>query len=106
MLILRLLKNRLGWPLTLSKLVAAEMAIANNFLWNDLWTFGDLAERQGDGLARLRRFARFNAICGAGLALSVTLLNVQVGIFKLNPYLSNAVAIAVTTSWNFSMNKI
>jgi len=38
MLILWLLKGRLGWPLTLSKLVAAETAMANNFLWNDLWT--------------------------------------------------------------------
>ena len=106
MLVLWLLKGRLGWPLTLSKLVAAEMAIASNFLWNDLWTFGDLAQRQGYGFARLRRFVRFNAICAAGLALSVGLLTMQVGIFKLNPYLANAVAIGVTTGWNFWMNKI
>jgi len=40
--ILWLLKGR--WmALTLSKLVAAETAMASNFLWNDLWTFGDLA---------------------------------------------------------------
>ena len=106
MLILWMLRGRLGWPLALSKLVAAEMAIVSNFLWNDLWTFGDLAKRQGHGLARLRRFARFNLICGAGLALSVTLLTMQVGILKFNPYFANAVAIAVTTSWNFWMNKI
>jgi dolichol-phosphate mannosyltransferase len=106
MTILWLLRGRLGWPLTAAKLVAAEMAIANNFLWNDLWTFGDVARQQGYGLTRLRRFAKFNAICAAGLALSVGLLEMQVGIFRINPYLANGVAIAVTTGWNFWMNKI
>ena len=90
----------------MSKLIGAELAIVNNFLWNDLWTFGDLAALHGDGLARLRRFGKFNAICAAGLALSVGLLEMQVGIFKINPYLANAVAIGVTTGWNFWMNKI
>src|SRR5437016_5341434 len=43
-------------------------------IWNDLWTFGDLAEKQGYGMARLRRFAKFNGICAARLVLSVGLL--------------------------------
>jgi len=76
MLVLWLLKGRARWPLTTSKLVGAEMAIVNNFLWNDLWSFGDLAALQGDGLLRLRRFGKFNAICAAGLALSVGLLDI------------------------------
>jgi dolichol-phosphate mannosyltransferase len=106
MTVLWLLKGRLGWPLTAAKLVAAEMAIASNFLWNDLWTFGDVARQQGYGLARLRRFAKFNAICAAGLALSVGLLVMQVGTFGMNAFVANAVAIAITTGWNFWMNKI
>jgi dolichol-phosphate mannosyltransferase len=106
MFVLWLLNGRGGWPLTAAKLVGAEMAMVNNFLWNDLWTFGDLAALQGHGLARLRRFGKFNAICAAGLALSVGLLDMQVGVFKMNPYLANAIAIAVTTGWNFWMNKI
>ncbi|TMB14100.1 MAG: glycosyltransferase [Deltaproteobacteria bacterium] len=106
MAILWVLSGRLRWPLTPSKLVAAEMAMANNFLWNDLWTFGDLAEKQGYGMARLRRFAKFNGICAAGLVLSVGLLEMQVGIFRINTYVANAVAIAVTTGWNFWMNKV
>jgi dolichol-phosphate mannosyltransferase len=106
MAVLWLLRGRLAWPLTPSKLVAAEMAMASNFLWNDLWTFGDLAEKQGYGTARLRRFAKFNGICAAGLALSVGLLEMQVGIFGINTYVANAAAIAVTTGWNFWMNKI
>jgi len=57
-------------------------------------------------MARLRRFGKFNAICAAGLALSVGLLDMQVGLFGINPYAANAVAIAVTTGWNFWMNKV
>jgi dolichol-phosphate mannosyltransferase len=106
MLCLWLLKDRLGWALTPAKLLAAELAIVNNFLWNDVWTFADLAEEQGYGLARLKRLGKFNAICLAGLALSVGLLTMQVAVFRLNPYLANAVAIAATTGWNFWMNKI
>jgi dolichol-phosphate mannosyltransferase len=106
MAILWLLRGRMGLPLTISKLIAAETAMASNFLWNDLWTFGDVARQQGYGMARLRRFLRFNAICAAGLALSVGLLEMQVAIFGLNPYLANGIAICVTTGWNFWMNKI
>ena len=36
----------LGWGLTRSKLLAAEAAIINNFLWNDVWTFGDVSAHQ------------------------------------------------------------
>jgi dolichol-phosphate mannosyltransferase len=39
----------LGWGLTRSKIVAAELAILNNFLWNDRWTFGDISRRQRGG---------------------------------------------------------
>jgi dolichol-phosphate mannosyltransferase len=95
----------LGWGLTRSKVLAAEAAIVNNFLWNDVWTFGDIATRLGGGAARLKRFAKFNLICAMGLALSVLLLALQVDVLRLNRYFANAVAIAVVTAWNFWMNK-
>jgi dolichol-phosphate mannosyltransferase len=31
--------SRLGWNITLSKICAAEIAMINNFIWNELWTF-------------------------------------------------------------------
>jgi dolichol-phosphate mannosyltransferase len=46
MAILYLLHTTLGLPLTRSKLVAAELAIINNFSWNDAWTFADISLRQ------------------------------------------------------------
>jgi dolichol-phosphate mannosyltransferase len=95
----------LGWGLTRSKVLAAEAAIVNNFLWNDAWTFGDLAKKLGGGRARLKRFATFNLICAMGLALSVLLLSLQVDILHVNRYVANAVAIVLVTAWNFWMNK-
>jgi dolichol-phosphate mannosyltransferase len=35
--------NRLGWNITLSKICAAEIAMINNFIWNELWTFRSLS---------------------------------------------------------------
>jgi len=31
--------NRLGWNIAWSKLGAAEIALVNNFVWNEVWTF-------------------------------------------------------------------
>jgi len=94
----------LGWGLTRSKIVAAELAIINNFVWNDYWTFRDLAVRQPGLRARLRRFLKFNLVCLSGLVLNVILLNVQFNLLEMNRYLANAVAIALVMGWNFWLN--
>jgi len=94
----------LGWGLTRSKLIASEMAILNNFLWNDAWTFGDLAARQHGLGARLRRFGKFQLICLAGVVLNTVLLNLQFNLLGMNRYVANAVAIGAVTAWNFWLN--
>lgn len=93
-----------GWGLVASKLVAAEVAILHNFLWNDAWTFADRVAAPGSGLSRLQRLLRFNLVCGAGLALSVGILGVLCERLGVSRYLANAVAIAVVTLWNFSLS--
>ena len=94
----------LGWALSRSKIIAGEVAIVNNFLWNDLWTFSDISSRQQGWNSRIRRFIKFNVVCLMGLILNVLLLNVFVGLLHLNPYLSNLLAIAIVTIWNFWIN--
>jgi dolichol-phosphate mannosyltransferase len=94
----------LGWGLSLSKALAAETAILNNFLWNDLWTFRDLAAGQAGWHLRVRRFGKFNLICLLGIALNVLLLNVQVHLLQMNVYVANLIAILLVSVWNFSMN--
>jgi dolichol-phosphate mannosyltransferase len=99
----------LGLPLTRSKIVAAELAIINNFLWNDFWTFRDISRLQPGKRQRLKRLVKFNLICLAGLIINVLILNLlfnQLG-FRYLPYgryLANLVAIAIVTVWNFWFN--
>ena len=96
--------SMLAWPLTRSKIIASELAIINNFLWNDLWTFGDITRRQPSKKQQLKRFIKFNLICLAGLVLNVILLNLFFNVFGLNRYLANFCAIAIVTFWNFWVN--
>jgi dolichol-phosphate mannosyltransferase len=97
-------QRTLGWNLTVSKIIAAEVAIFNNFLWNDIWTFRGLGAERTCWLPRLIRLGRFNLICAAGIALSVLLLNVQVYWLQMNVYLANFISIVLVSLWNFFMN--
>ncbi|MBI4785163.1 MAG: glycosyltransferase [Oscillatoriophycideae cyanobacterium NC_groundwater_1537_Pr4_S-0.65um_50_18] len=96
--------STLAWGLTRSKIMASEVAILNNFLWNDRWTFGDISSRQRGKRKRLRRFVKFNLICLAGLILNVLLLNFLFNVLGINRYVANLLAIAIVTVWNFWLN--
>ncbi|MCO5053402.1 MAG: GtrA family protein [Verrucomicrobiae bacterium] len=86
----------------LSKPVAAEVAIVNNFAWNEFWTFADTpAATQTHWQARFRRFAKFNLICLAGIGLSLALIKAQLNWLGMNVYLANLIAIIVVSLWNF-----
>jgi dolichol-phosphate mannosyltransferase len=96
--------NTLALPLTRSKIIAGEVAILNNFLWNDAWTFADVAMQQKGLKQRLKRFLKFNIICLAGLAINVLVLNLVFNFVIFNRYIANLIAIAVATVWNFWVN--
>ena len=101
--------SSLGLPLTRSKIIAGELAIINNFLWNDLWTFRDISARQSSKKQALKRFAKFNLICLAGLVLNVLILNLLYNFlgFKhlpYGPYVANMIAIVAVTLWNYWLN--
>lgn len=96
--------STLALPLTRSKIIASELAIINNFLWNDWWTFGDISRRQPGKRQQLKRLLKFNLICLAGLILNVLLLNLFFNVFGLNRYAANLIAIALVTVWNFWFN--
>jgi dolichol-phosphate mannosyltransferase len=106
MLVLYLLSDAstLALPLTRSKIVAAEIAIINNFLWNDRWTFADRSRSQPRKRQMLRRFLKFNIICFSGVILNVLILNLIYNFVLPNQYLANFIAIASVTLWNFWLN--
>jgi dolichol-phosphate mannosyltransferase len=87
----------LGWNLSLGKVLAAETAIANNFLWNELWTFRNPTTGISSQRRRLRRLLKFNLICVAGIVWSVLLINLQVYGLRLNIYVANFIAIVLVS---------
>jgi dolichol-phosphate mannosyltransferase len=94
----------LGLGLVISKTLAAETAIVNNFIWNDLWTLRDLSARKTGWRDRTRRFATFNLVCLAGIGFNVALLTLQVHVFRMNVYVANFIAILLVSIWNFAVN--
>ena len=98
-LVLYLLHERFVLPLVIASPIAVEMAILNNFFWNNYWTFGQEGARWVD-------FGRFNLVALGGLAIT-TLILVYLsegrGMFYL---LANLAAIAVATTWNFAVNSL
>lgn len=96
----------LACNLALSKAAAAEFAIINNFIWNDLWTFRDLSCGQWGCRARLIRFAKFNIICLIGIALNVLIFTAGVRWLNFNIYAANLAAIIAVSAFNFWMNLV
>ncbi len=99
-----LLRNSVGLGLTRSAILSAEVAIFNNFLWNERWTFGDIARQQGKWRQRSKRLLKFNLVCLTGLILNVLLLNLLFNLFHINEYGAKLLAIAAVTFWNFWLN--
>lgn len=95
----------LGWGLTRSKILAAEAALLNNFVWNDMWTFGAVSRHQNTMGQRVKRFLKFNAICSLGIFFNVVILNIEFNWLHMNRYLANLVAIGLVTLWNYKSNK-
>ncbi len=99
-----LLRTMFGLGLTRSTMFSSEIAIFNNFLWNDIWTFRDLAKAQQGKRQRLRRFLKFNLICFSGLVINTLIVNLLFNAFHVNEYVAKLIAIAIVTFWNFWFN--
>ncbi len=104
MAIFYLLREVMGLGLTRSAMLSAEVGIINNFLWNDLWTFGDISRKQLGWPKRIKRFWKFNLICLAGLILNVLILNLLFNLLGVNQYIAKLIAIAIVSLWNFWVN--
>ncbi|MDA1278065.1 MAG: GtrA family protein [Verrucomicrobia bacterium] len=94
----------LAWPILVGKALAAEIAMVNNFVWNEVWTFRDRSGLARSMRDRLMRLLRFNLICSGGIVIAVVTLKTLVSTLAFNLYLANLAAIATATAWNFGMN--
>jgi dolichol-phosphate mannosyltransferase len=88
------LYGKAGLPLLVASALSVELAIANNFVWNDWWTFGRTRRS-------LARFVKFNLASLVGLAVTTStawLLVQQAGVDYL---LANLAGIGLATACNF-----
>ncbi len=93
-----------GLYLVYSSVLAVEIAIISNFLFNEFWTFRDRSTQRPSMANRLRRFAKFNLICALGGVLNVLVLWALTDLAGLYYLLSNLFGIGVSTLWNYGLN--
>ena len=86
-------------PLALAKLLAAETAMASNFVWNDVWTFRDRRARGSSPM--LWRFLRFNMVCSVGMFFAIGGLHLLHMVFGFNLYVANLAVIFAVAVGNF-----
>jgi dolichol-phosphate mannosyltransferase len=104
MAIFYLLRTGLHLPIARSTILSAEVAVINNFLWNDLWTFRDISQWQPGNRRRLKRFLKFNLVCLAGIILQALVVSFMHDLFGVNEFIAKLAAIAIATFWNFWIN--
>ena len=86
-------------PLVVASTLAVTLAIGNNFVLNDRWTFG-----QGRHADSFRRFLRFSLVSLAGLAITTATLWALVTFLNVPFLVANVVGIGLSTGSNFVAN--
>ncbi len=91
--------NFLGWDKILANIPATELAILNNFTWNDLWTFRDLKRRP-----LWKRLTSFHiaALTGAVVQWALYAGLVYMGLYYL---VANLIGIALSFIVRFLVNR-
>jgi len=98
LVVLALLHSGLGWNYLLSTALAVEVTVIHNFLWHERFTWSD---RFTD--SRLARFAAFNLSNGAiSLLGNMGMMKLLAGVFGLNYFVANIIAIAACSLLNFA----
>ena len=99
-----LLRDYVQLGLTVSSVIAVEMAIVNNFIWNDIWTFRKVSKYQRGWTALLTRFYKFNSICLFGLVVNVLVVNILVRDLGVGERVALFLAIISVTVCNYILN--
>jgi len=84
----------------LSSLIAIEISILSNFIWNNMWTFADSRKK-----SLTHRFILFQSISVCGIIIYTILLYIFTDILNIYYLYSSLMTIPITVSWNYMMNK-
>jgi dolichol-phosphate mannosyltransferase len=86
-----------------SAVIAIEVSIVNNFVWNDIWTFGST-----DNLRfgrKVQRFGSFQAVSMGGLLVNMAVLFFLSDIAGVYYLVANLAGILVAFAWNYGVNR-
>jgi dolichol-phosphate mannosyltransferase len=86
-------------PLITASALAVSLAIGNNFVLNDRWTF-----QHPRDAASLSRFVRFSLVSLGGLLVTTSTLWALVTYLDVQYLLANLLGIALATASNFIVN--
>lgn len=99
-----ILSNGFGLAAVTATILSAEVAVLNNFIWNDRWTFGDRSIQQPGRRSRVRRFLKFNVLCLVGIVLQGTLVGLMSNVAGVPAIGAKLLAISLVMLWNFWIN--
>lgn len=87
----------------LSGIIATEVTVLSNFVWNRTWTFKD---RRTRGLKSiLKALYRDHAVRFVGIVLNLAALWILTGFFGLYYLVSGAIGTVLALLWNYSGNQ-
>lgn len=92
---------RLGLGYVFSYALGLELAIMNNFILNELWTFRDKSRADPVLRSRIKRLIDFNLICFYGAAISFLTFLFLIRIINLKPIYAVPMALSLSYVWNF-----
>jgi len=82
---------------------AIAVAILNNFIWNDLWTFRSSPKRQSTSI--WHRLWLFYTVSAGGAIINYGIAMALTSLAGMNIFLSDAIGILVGFGWNFLINR-
>ncbi len=88
----------------ISGFLAIELSIINNFIWNDLWTFGK--EKNQVFSLVTHRFLSYHIVSIGGMLINICVLVFLTEIVGFYYLISNLLGIFIAFSWNFLANRM
>jgi dolichol-phosphate mannosyltransferase len=83
--------------------VAIEFSILNNFIWNDLWTFGSVGDQKVS--SRWHRFVTFNIVSVGGAVINYGIFLMLTSWFAVYYLAAQLIGILIGFIWNFLLNR-
>jgi len=97
-------KEIIGFSIPVASVFAIELAILNNFFWNDIWTFKS-EDGQQKLSSRWHRLIAFQLISMGGAIINFVVLIVLVFFLAIDYRIANIIGILLGFIWNFMVNR-